>query len=36
VAGETLATSVAYDGAGDDAARAEIEGRPLLIAVNRQ
>jgi isoleucyl-tRNA synthetase len=37
VAGETLATSVTYDGAdGTDAARAEIEGRPLLIAVSRQ
>ena len=36
VAGETLATSVAYDGADGDAARAEIEGRPLLIAVSRQ
>ncbi|MEA2456569.1 MAG: isoleucyl-tRNA synthetase, partial [Thermoleophilaceae bacterium] len=36
VAGETLATSVTYDGADADAARAEIEGRPLLIAVSRQ
>jgi isoleucyl-tRNA synthetase len=36
VAGETLATSVTYDGADADAARAEIEGRSLLIAVNRQ
>jgi hypothetical protein len=37
VAGETLATSVAYDGAEAGAARAaEIEGRPLLIAVSRQ
>jgi isoleucyl-tRNA synthetase len=36
VAGETLATSVTYDGADADAARSEIEGRPLLIAVNRQ
>jgi isoleucyl-tRNA synthetase len=36
VAGETLATSVDYDGADADAARAEIEGRPLLIAVSRQ
>ncbi|MEA2417863.1 MAG: isoleucyl-tRNA synthetase, partial [Thermoleophilaceae bacterium] len=36
VAGETLATSVSYDGADGDAARAEIEGRPLLIAVSRQ
>jgi isoleucyl-tRNA synthetase len=36
VAGETLATSVDYDGADGGAARAEIEGRPLLIAVSRQ
>jgi len=36
VAGETLATSVAYEGADGDAAEAEIEGRPLLIAVSRQ
>jgi len=36
VAGETLATSVTYDGADAGGARAEIEGRPLLIAVNRQ
>ena len=36
VAGETLATSVAYDGADGAATRAEIEGRPLLIAVARQ
>jgi isoleucyl-tRNA synthetase len=36
VAGETLATSVSYDGADGDAARTEIEGRPLLIAVSRQ
>ncbi|MEA2361779.1 MAG: isoleucyl-tRNA synthetase [Thermoleophilaceae bacterium] len=36
VAGETLATSVTYDGADADAARAEIDGRPLLIAVSRQ
>jgi isoleucyl-tRNA synthetase len=36
VAGETLATSVSYDGANGDAARAEIEGRALLIAVSRQ
>jgi isoleucyl-tRNA synthetase len=36
VAGETLATSVSYDGANGDAARAEIEGRSLLIAVSRQ
>jgi isoleucyl-tRNA synthetase len=35
VAGETLATSVAYDGAGGDAAAAEIEGRRLLISVSR-
>jgi isoleucyl-tRNA synthetase len=36
VAGETLATSVSYDGANGDQARAEIEGRALLIAVSRQ
>jgi isoleucyl-tRNA synthetase len=36
VAGETLATSLSYDGANGDAARAEIEGRQLLIAVSRQ
>jgi isoleucyl-tRNA synthetase len=36
VAGETLATSVSYDGAGDDAAAAEIDGRRLLIAVERR
>jgi isoleucyl-tRNA synthetase len=36
VAGETLATSVTYDGAGGDTARAEIEGRSLLIAVSRR
>jgi isoleucyl-tRNA synthetase len=36
VAGETLATSVAYDGVDGDSARTEIEGRPLLIAVSRQ
>jgi isoleucyl-tRNA synthetase len=36
VAGETLATSVSYDRAdGDAAAAAEIEGRRLLIAVER-
>ena len=35
VAGETLATSVSYDGADGDAAAAEIEGRRLLIAVER-
>jgi isoleucyl-tRNA synthetase len=35
VAGETLATSVVYDGAGGDAS-AEIEGRRLLISVERQ
>jgi isoleucyl-tRNA synthetase len=34
VAGETLATSVAYDGAGAGAPAA-IEGRELLIAVER-
>jgi isoleucyl-tRNA synthetase len=36
VAGETLATSVSYDQLDGDAARTEIEGRPLLIAVSRQ
>jgi isoleucyl-tRNA synthetase len=36
VAGETLATSVTYDGADGAAASAEIEGRSLLIAVSRQ
>jgi isoleucyl-tRNA synthetase len=36
VVGETLATSVTYDGAEAGAARAQIEGRPLLIAVSRQ
>jgi isoleucyl-tRNA synthetase len=36
VAGETLATSVTYDGSDAAAARAEIEGRSLLIAVSRQ
>jgi isoleucyl-tRNA synthetase len=36
VAGETLATSVTYDGASGEIARAEIEGRALLIAVSRQ
>jgi len=36
VAGETLATSVAYDGAGGSASAADIEGRRLLIAVTRK
>ncbi|MGH2799864.1 MAG: DUF5915 domain-containing protein, partial [Thermoleophilaceae bacterium] len=36
VAGETLATSVAYDGTGSDAAAADIEGRRLLISVSRR
>ena len=36
VAGETLATSVSYDGANGDAARMEIEGKSLLIAVSRE
>jgi isoleucyl-tRNA synthetase len=37
VAGETLATSVSYDGTdGNGAAAAEIEGRRLLIAVERR
>jgi isoleucyl-tRNA synthetase len=35
VAGETLATSVNYDGAELQSASAEIEGRRLLIAVER-
>jgi isoleucyl-tRNA synthetase len=33
VTGETLATSLAFDGAGGDAERAEIEGRELSISV---
>jgi isoleucyl-tRNA synthetase len=36
VAGETLATSVSYDGANGDASTAEIEGRLLSIAVERR
>jgi isoleucyl-tRNA synthetase len=36
VAGETLATSVSYDRADEDAAAAEIDGRRLLIAVERR
>jgi isoleucyl-tRNA synthetase len=36
VAGETLATSISYDGASGDGERTEIEGRSLLIAVTRQ
>jgi isoleucyl-tRNA synthetase len=36
VAGETLATSVVYDGAEGGAASAEIEGRRLLISVSRR
>jgi isoleucyl-tRNA synthetase len=36
VAGETLATSVSYDGADGGGAPAEIEGRRLLIAVERR
>ncbi len=38
VAGETLATSVSYDGAeaGAPSSRARIEGRPLLISVERR
>jgi isoleucyl-tRNA synthetase len=36
VAGETLATSVSYDGADEYAAAAEIDGRRLLIAVERR
>jgi isoleucyl-tRNA synthetase len=34
VSGETLATSIAYDGSGDGE-RATIEGRELLIALER-
>ena len=33
VTGETLATSIAYDGSGD--APLTVDGRPLLIAVRR-
>ena len=36
VAGETLATSIGYDGVGADAATADIEGRRLLISVSRR
>jgi isoleucyl-tRNA synthetase len=36
VAGETLATAVSYDGADPGGERVEIEGRPLVIAVERQ
>jgi isoleucyl-tRNA synthetase len=36
VAGETLATSVVYDGADGEGASAEIEGRRLLISVSRR
>ena len=36
VAGETLATSVTYDGAKGAPAPTAIEGRPLLISVERQ
>jgi isoleucyl-tRNA synthetase len=36
VAGETLATSVAYDGTGRGAAEAKIEGLRLLISVSRR
>ena len=36
VTSETLATSLSYDGAGEDgAAEAQIEGKPLRIAVSR-
>src|SRR6185437_15344721 len=34
LAGETLATAIAYDGAGE-MARAEIDGRELLLAIER-
>jgi isoleucyl-tRNA synthetase len=33
VAGETLATSLTFDGAGAEAERAQIEGRELSISV---
>jgi len=33
--GETLATSISFDGAGDDAIRVEVDGRELGIAVSR-
>jgi isoleucyl-tRNA synthetase len=36
VAGETLATTVTYDGAQADSQSAEIEGRPLIISVERR
>jgi len=36
VAGETLATSVTYGGVDGNAASAEIEGKRLLIAVERR
>jgi isoleucyl-tRNA synthetase len=36
VAGETLATSVSYDGADGAGTAAEIEGRRLLIGVRRE
>jgi isoleucyl-tRNA synthetase len=36
VTGETLATSIGYDGAGADAVTAEIEGLRLLISVSRR
>jgi isoleucyl-tRNA synthetase len=35
VTGETLATSISYDGAAPDLRRAQIEGRELLIGVER-
>jgi isoleucyl-tRNA synthetase len=35
VAGETLATTVSYDGADAGGESAQIEGRPLLISVER-
>jgi isoleucyl-tRNA synthetase len=35
VVGETLATSISYDGAAPDLRRASIEGRELLIGVER-
>jgi isoleucyl-tRNA synthetase len=36
VAGETLATALSYDGADPGGERVEIEGRPLVISVERR
>jgi hypothetical protein len=35
VTGETLATALSYDGAGDDGASTLIDGRKLRISVQR-